>query len=727
VTCPRCGSTLHSEGQRTALTRCPNCQADLSGEATAAFELSPPPSEELPDVPGFEVIAKIDGGGMGTVFRARQLNPDRPVAIKVLHAELARQRIFLQRFEREAKLAANLNHPNLVAVFDVKEAADGRPAIIMPLIEGADLRKIIKARRAARAGETQAPSHPWARLSGQVFVDRMLAVLDQVVAATAALHGARVLHRDIKPGNVLVDKAGHAWLGDFGLARQWDDGLAMTGPIGGTVGYAGPEQCRGEPPDERSDVFCLGATIYQALTLELPFGKAGSLHAVNPAADPRARQRRISRDMSAVISKALELDPAKRYPSAAELYEDWQQVRQFRPPRHTHAVGPVRRLVDRMARHRRAVIACAAAALILLMGGAMLGALSTKERPALRTVRVLTEPPGARVALVRLSEENGLPYGEPIQPTGTTPLTVESLPPGDYLVEAAIAGRGFQEAYRRVATIRENALPGRVKNRWQELSDSTLQLDPIVIPVERDVTAKMARFQGGEFSMGTDELHPGIHVGELSAHRRAVSAFYLDTTEVTVADFRKTGLKLYDKFARDRPGELDAVRWVTFWEAAYAAEALGKRLPTEVEWEYAATNGGKTRFPWGDDDLVKEWKFGPVKLAAYDRTPTDPPVYGLFSNAAEWTLSPYTFYPGRSPVALRLDAQSIFPDQFRGNRIIRGGPPPVTDGEPDPVNQQDKFWEPRYRLSSAPDNHLPGAGFRCARSAQPQFLQAPRP
>jgi formylglycine-generating enzyme required for sulfatase activity len=166
------------------------------------------------------------------------------------------------------------------------------------------------------------------------------------------------------------------------------------------------------------------------------------------------------------------------------------------------------------------------------------------------------------------------------------------------------------------------------------------------------------------------------------------------------------------------------VRFVTFDEAVNCAEQLGKRLPDEVEYEFAATNGGKNRFPWGDDfERILSWPFGPVGMPEYDRTIVEPTVAGLYSNVAEWTTSWHVPYPVQVVHQLQVVQQS--PDlklEFLKHRIVRGGPSCVINGDADPQGRdRDQIWDARDRTGIARDQALAGLGFRCARSFTPRF------
>lgn len=732
VTCPQCGSTLERSPAGAGIFRCSHCRADLAGGDTRPLVPGVHTQADfLPAVPGFEIRGELGRGGMGIVYRAWQQSLKREVALKALPPVLAANPKVLGRFRNEAAVAARLVDSHLLPVFDVQEV-QGVPVIVMPLIEGTDLGRVVKDRREAKRGKMPEDPHPWALLDDRVYLERVLPVLDQVVDAVAALHRAGVLHRDVKPSNVLVDRRGSAWLGDFGLARLAEQGVGTRTGVGlGTRGYASPEQERGEDIDRRADLFSLGATLYQALTGELPFGK-GTAHVQAPPTPPSRRQPALPRTFDAVLLKALEPAREGRYATAGEMREDWRRARQGLLPR-ARMPGPWTRARHAAWRHRgRVLAAVVGAALVLLLGAIFLPRLNpvppaadapatpTPPAPVVRrTVRLETDPPGARVVLVPLHQQTGEPLPESaIRPERRTPLAVAEVPVGQYLVVAEVAGRGFHEVYRTVPR------PGQVIDRrvssraWEEQVDGAVALPPIVIPAA-DVTRGMAFFKGKDFTMGSADL-PGV-----PPHRRHVDSFYLDPTEVTVGAYRAVKGDLPVGLLKVPPPDSYAVDHVLFDHAVDYAERIGKRLPDEAEYEFAATQAGTTRFPWGDDERKEhDWRVGPVRSPAYDKTPTDPPVYGLFSNVLEWTSSWHTQYPGVDPAQVARFYAPEMQMRFAGTRLVRGGPSEVLDGAAR-LAERDRvvYRDPRWRFSESVDRSQAGLGFRCARSAQPRFLQ----
>ncbi len=342
--CPRCGGRKLPE----LGGNCPNCLLGLGaseaggtsgatgeagrvggrGEETSRLSGDRPDHQRdvpgwiaVPQLTGFTVLAEIARGGMGVVYRARQLNLKRLVAVKVLLNGAFASPAFLQRFQREAEVAATLNHPHIVSVYDVG-AVDGRPYLSMELIEGRSLGEMVR--------DQPLPARSAAR------------IVQQIAEAVQYAHDRGVLHRDLKPSNVLVDAQGEPHVTDFGLAKKFEPlsvgaagsaavGLALadltlTGEVLGSPNYMPPEQAdpsRG-PTTAAGDVYSIGAILYHVLTGRPAFladSVAQTLRLVletEPVA-PRLLNPELSRDLETICLKCLEKEPRLRYGSAGEI------------------------------------------------------------------------------------------------------------------------------------------------------------------------------------------------------------------------------------------------------------------------------------------------------------------------------------------------------------------------------------------------------------------------
>ena len=448
VVCGACGSRLDPRPDDTAKLYCPRCEVPATRGDSAPTATGKTATSAAPSLPGFEVLGELGRGGMGIVYRARQVHLNREVALKVLPPALAGSEHLLQRFRNEATVAASLVNANILPIYDVLES-HGAPVLVMPLVKGCDLGRIVRDRATRKEGGRAAEPHAWTLLDDSAYLAQVLPVLDQVVTAVAALHQKGVIHRDLKPSNVLIDEWGKAWLSDFGLARLEEEGAGtQTGQGMGTPGYMSPEQAYGvKDLDYRADLFGLGATLYEALTLELPYGKKHVQDHGPPPPYPSTLQPLVSRDFDTVVLKALERDRNDRYGSAAELQDDWQRVRQGHLPR-ARKIGRTQRFARLARRHpAQSAFAMTALLLIVILGGVAANRTSADTR-GLRTVRIETNDPGARIVLVPINPDTGEHVVDRIiRPKERSPVTIKHVPPGEYLVVAEIESAGFTRSF----------------------------------------------------------------------------------------------------------------------------------------------------------------------------------------------------------------------------------------------------------------------------------------
>ena len=258
--------------------------------------------EQVVEVAGITIETPLGRGGMGAVYLGRQLSLDREVAVKVLASELADDPQFLERLEREARVMARLRHPNIVAVHDFQRTEDGA-AIVMEFVEGGSLREKLQ-------------QHP-----NGLPVAEALRILRQIAAGLEAAHASGVIHRDMKPENVLMDADGTARVTDFGLALPLHEAstrLTLAGTVMGTVDYMAPEQFRGVEADARLDVFALGVMAYELLTGKTPRGSFDAPHRL---------RAEIPAHISTAVMKALRPEPAERFASISAFMQALHQPR----------------------------------------------------------------------------------------------------------------------------------------------------------------------------------------------------------------------------------------------------------------------------------------------------------------------------------------------------------------------------------------------------------------
>jgi beta-lactam-binding protein with PASTA domain/predicted Ser/Thr protein kinase len=266
----------------------------------------------------YEIVQHLARGGMAEVFLARDLLLDRPVALKVLFPEFATDRSFVERFRREARSAANLNHPNIVSIYDWGQE-EGTYFIVMEYVEGRSLRQVIRE-------DGPLPS----KQAAQIGAD--------IAAALAFAHKNGVIHRDVKPGNVLIAPGGEVKVTDFGIARGGDaqEALTQTGAVMGTATYFSPEQAQGRPIDPRSDVYALAVVLYEMVVGRPPFYNENPVavayqHVRERPIPPRQRNPKVPAAFEAIVLKGLAKNPVNRYASADELRADLMRFLAGRP------------------------------------------------------------------------------------------------------------------------------------------------------------------------------------------------------------------------------------------------------------------------------------------------------------------------------------------------------------------------------------------------------------
>ena len=267
----------------------------------------------------YTIERPLGSGGMAEVFLARDGVLDRDVALKVLRGQYAGDEEFYERFRREATSAAGLSHPNIVQVYDRGEAPDGTCYIAMEYVSGGTLKERLDER-------------------GPMEPERALAVAGQVAEALWAAHERGVIHRDIKPQNILITDMGHLKVTDFGIARAASAAtISATNAVFGTAGYLSPEQALGEPATPRSDLYSLGIVLYELLTGVVPYRADNPVavcmkHVTEPLTPPRRLDPTIPEAVDALVVKLLAKDPADRPASATELLDDIEGVRRGAPP-----------------------------------------------------------------------------------------------------------------------------------------------------------------------------------------------------------------------------------------------------------------------------------------------------------------------------------------------------------------------------------------------------------
>ena len=270
----------------------------------------------------YEIKSLLGRGGMGVVYLARQISLNRSVALKILPPSLSSVPSFVERFQREARAVAQLNHQNIVQIFDIAEE-EGLHFFSMEYMDGRTLDEIL-------------------REAGRLKADEAIRIISQVALAIEHAHQNKITHRDIKPSNIMIDERGVVKVMDFGLARAADEQSRLTqlGTLVGTLHYMSPERCRGEELDPRSDIYSLGVVLYEMLTGRTPFdatNEAALIHAIiyEEPADMKSLNPEMPAGLGNVVARAMAKDKGRRYRSVSEFMEDFGNFRTLHPTKST--------------------------------------------------------------------------------------------------------------------------------------------------------------------------------------------------------------------------------------------------------------------------------------------------------------------------------------------------------------------------------------------------------
>jgi tRNA A-37 threonylcarbamoyl transferase component Bud32 len=429
------------------------------------------PNQEAPDLPRYEIRGRLGEGTSAVVYGAWDRDVKRPVALKVLRESAAMSEIARQRFRREAQAAGALNHPNVVQVYDVGEVG-GRLYIVFELIEG---RSFVESMRSGAPRES------------------LLGALLQAGRGVAAAHQKGIVHRDLKPANILIGASGEAKVGDFGLAHLETSTLELTraGSTLGTPLYMAPEQVEGRVGDitPRTDVYALGAMLYEILTGRTPHTSETLAEIYEKIlredpVPPRRAGAAVSEDLQTVAMRALEKEPARRYPTAAEFAEDLRRATQGEPVL-ARRVGILEQTARRLRRSRRVLLTIVAAVLV----GLGIGVVASRTR---KGVAATLESVRGEVTLLG-------PAGRPLARAGS------SIAPGEGLETGAPPSRAVLKLRSGAAL---EAGPSSVLRTLADggfsLASGTVSAEPGGIPIVLGTPQAEIRSEGGAFIATVD-------------------------------------------------------------------------------------------------------------------------------------------------------------------------------------------------------------------------------
>jgi len=338
----------------------------------------------------YEILQLLGQGGMGAVYKAKDLELDRVVALKVIRPELAINPEILQRFKQELILARQITHRNVVRIFDLSEAG-GVKFITMEFIEGHDLKSLITEK-------------------GRLSPEETVRIVEQVCLALETAHSEGVVHRDLKPQNIMIDRMGRAAVMDFGIARSVEaGGMTQTGMLVGTPDYMSPEQVMGERVDVRSDLFAIGVILYESLSGSLPYKsespQAAMYKRTREAAMPLNRvEPSVPPLLSDIVAKCLQIDPKLRYQSAGEIRGDLEAWRHGAEAGSATVIARRPPLLSQSA--KRWALAGGAVALLALAGWFARGRLASSPSPSSSQAPSV---PAISLAILPFHNESGDP------------------------------------------------------------------------------------------------------------------------------------------------------------------------------------------------------------------------------------------------------------------------------------------------------------------------------
>lgn len=573
-------SARHPEPLREAIRR--ECEETLDlreslAQQEAASTWGNPIGKRLGD---FEIIEEIERGGFGIVYLAEQISLKRRVALKVLPHQLTLSERGVQRFQREAEAVAKLSHPGIVQVIQYGTEA-GIHYLAMEYIKGPNLHQILEAYRRRDEGKGK-PMSDLLNPDRPGHSRRVARIVGAIAEALYYAHERGVVHRDVKPRNILIDEEGKPRVIDFGLAKLVNvPSISMTGDLAGTPYYMSPEQALAKrvPVDHRTDIFSLGVVMYEMLTFHRPF-EGNTSHQIlyeisfKEPEPPHNWNDRIPRDLEVLCGKAMEKHPAHRFGNAQELAAELHRFAAgeaitTRPPTQLQKLG------RKVKRNRGAVVA-GVLILAALLVGVLIGLPSNKARVTIRS-------PGHEGATVFYREINPL-TGRPQEEIelGTIPLDV-SLEIERYYRFTIETAEGYCELTQLISG-----------------GDESHDLVATIRPTE-DVTADMALIEAGSFLFGGPR---GDERRNDHQHSEDLEAYWIDKYEVSNGEYREFMADADHAAPSFWPQALPAgwnelpVTGITYMDKLAYANWAGKRLPTEMEWERAARGDVGWEVPW---------------------------------------------------------------------------------------------------------------------------------
>ncbi|MER7281734.1 Stk1 family PASTA domain-containing Ser/Thr kinase [Dactylosporangium sp. NPDC000244] len=520
----------------------------------------------------YQVGELLGYGGMAEVHRGRDLRLGRDVAIKTLRTDLARDATFQLRFRREAQNAASLNHPAIVAVYDTGEergpAGEELPYIVMEFVNGRTLKEVLAA-------------------EGRLMPRRALEITADICAALEFSHRHGIIHRDIKPGNVMLTQTGQVKVMDFGIARALASGattMTQTSAVIGTAQYLSPEQARGEPVDARSDVYATGCVLFELLCGHPPFVGDNPVsvayqHVREDPRPPSSSNRDVTPEIDAVVLKALAKNPLNRYQSAGEMRADvmraaagrpvsappvmtedemaavmaQQQTTAYRPPPASRQ--PARANQRQKRKSSTGVVVMLTVLGLLAVSALAIGLYLANQEPPVRVPQITGRSQGEAAEVLRQSGLTGDPRGGPTENCQPGVVTLQNPTPGTEVKQ------GAQIDYEICGAPTLVTVPPLARMSKDEATQQLQSLKLVPQIQDRDGTEPKDEVQSSDPASGT-QVKPGSTVtvyvskfnqaimpnvldkspGEAQGLLQAAGFTNVTTQSITVTDDSKVGL-----------------------------------------------------------------------------------------------------------------------------------------------------------------------------------------
>jgi eukaryotic-like serine/threonine-protein kinase len=635
----------------------------------------------------YEVLNPVGTGGMAKVFIARHRRHGGLVAVKVLAEELAEVPELVERFVQEARTAATLDgHPNVISIFDIGDA-NGTHYLLMPFLVGEDLGKYL-------------------RRNGKMSPDDSANVIAQTLHGLNWAHKKGVVHRDIKPSNLYLDQNGRIVVVDFGIAKLRDFPTLQTKANVrlGTTFYMCPEQIRGEPCDGRSDLYTLGVVFYELLTGKRPFSGTtehevliGHLERTPP--DLQALDASIPKPYIDIVYKLLAKNPGERYQSAEEVIAELEALGQhgvpskIRPQIDPKLADSLKTPVPTPGLQAVGVVPDNALPQTVAAQNAPLGlVMATRvDQPASIPVPIAPSPP-ANIPAANVPAANAPAASVPVQKNKLLlPLGLAGA------VLAAAVGAWFW------VTAQKGHAPD---TKTTAVSQTPGKTEPPQV-IEDRFHKKMGLILAGPFVFGDDSQEAGNPKSTVT-----LPAFYIDLTEVTVKEYQSFCTATGRRMPPNPPHGDDLPVTNVSWDDAVAySDWIGKRLPTEQEWEKAARGTDGLVYPWGNTPWERGSGGPPRGMVAVESFPgrrSPFQAYNMAGNAAEWVA---TTYPENEH---HQEYRDLFRNRLNGKAfsekwyVVKGG-------HFSPDSHDDVFFRTYIRLPWPEDTPSPFVGFRCAK------------